>query len=73
MYMLVAIKKGKPVECVPGFANLRDAKHEADRLNALPAEWQEPDGRIYCRPQWKIARQPKTPAGPSKWTAARPA
>jgi hypothetical protein len=60
MYMLVAIKKGQAVECVPGFANRRDAKHEADLLNALPAEWQDPDGRVHYRPEWKVARQPRT-------------
>jgi hypothetical protein len=74
MYRLVAVKKGRAVECVPGFASRRDAQHEADRLNALPAEWQEPDGRIDCRPHWEAARQPRTfdNRAPGGWTGLNP-
>jgi hypothetical protein len=55
MYMLVAYREGKKVECVPGFARKRDAQYEARRLNALPTHWRDPDGRVYHRPYWAVA------------------
>ena len=55
MFMLIAVKQGQQAECVPGFFSRRDAQHEADRLNALPREWQEPDGR-----RWQRVKSPAT-------------
>jgi hypothetical protein len=54
MYMLIAYREGKKVECVPGFTRKRDAQCEARRLNALPPHWRDPDGHVYHRPYWTV-------------------
>jgi hypothetical protein len=57
MYMLVAIRDGKTIECARDFYTRRDAEEEARRLNALPTHWQSPNGRLYHRPDWKVEVQ----------------
>ncbi len=57
MYMLVAIRDGTRIECARDFLTRRDAEQEARRLNALPTYWQNPDGRLYHRPYWKVEVQ----------------
>jgi len=57
MYMLVALRDGRKVECVGGFVSKRDAQREARRLNSLPTHWRNPDGRVYYRPYWAVAPQ----------------
>ena len=61
MYVLVALREGKTVECVSGFVSKRDAQREARRLNALPTHWRNPDGRVYHRPYWAVAPLDSSP------------
>ena len=63
MYMLVALREGKKVECVSGFASKREAQREARRLNALPTHWRNPDGLVYHRPYWAVAAQDPSDPG----------
>jgi hypothetical protein len=65
MYLLVAYRNGKPVECVPGFAEKRDAQSAARRLNSLPTHWRNPDGRLYRRPSWEVECQGDSARGPA--------
>jgi len=58
MFMLIAKRNGRVVECVPGFTRRSDAEHEAQRLNALPEEWQSTAGQLYHRPYWEVDFQP---------------
>jgi hypothetical protein len=61
MYALVALREGKKVECVPGFASRRDALLEARRLNSLPTHWRNADGKVYHRPYWEVVSEDATP------------
>jgi hypothetical protein len=66
MYMLVALREGKRVECVGGFTSRRDAQREARRLNALPSQWRSPDGRVYHRPCWEVVMDHVTSGDPDR-------
>lgn len=57
MFTLVAIRDGRRVEALAGFPTKGDALKEARKLNSLPTSWQEPDGRLYHRPHWKVECQ----------------
>ena len=62
MYALVALREGKKVECVPGFASRRDAQLEARRLNSLPTHWRNSEGKVYHRPYWEVVVENLTPS-----------
>jgi hypothetical protein len=66
MYVLVALREGKAVEWVGGFASRRDARREARKLNSLPTHWRGADGKVYHRPYWDVAAGDMTLADPGR-------